>query len=275
MSRSGRRPSKTGYFSISEVAHLLGVSASTLRVWEKAGLVKPQRSEGGYRLFSTADLKRLKRIKFLKSAKHLNVSGVLHVLSHDGSAHSAPAAKSTPSAVAIGEKLRELRLQQGMTLKEVAEHAGLSVGFLSSLERSLTNASIATLQKLAKLYRTNFLTFFDGSDQGTKLIRPSERKVLEAQPGTRIEQLALGQVMMESQLWRISPGSSSGGAYSHEGEEFIYVLKGSFDIWLDEAEHYSLRPGDCLYFSSTLPHRWVNSGKTETHLLWVNTPPTF
>ena len=275
MSRSRRRPGKTGYFNISEVARLLGVSPSTLRVWEKAGLVKPRRSEGGYRLFSTDDLKRLKRIKFLKSAKHLNVSGVRHVLSHDGSGHSAPAAKSTSPSAAIGEKLRELRLQQGMTLKEVAEHAGLSAGFLSSLERSLTNASIVTLQKLAKLYRTNFLSFFDGSDQGTKLVRPAERKVLEAQPGTRIEQLALGQVMMESQLWRISPGSSSGGAYSHEGEEFIYVLKGSFDIWLDEAEHYSLRPGDCLYFPSSLPHRWVNSGKTETHLLWVNTPPTF
>lgn len=275
MKRPGRRLSRTGYFNISEVARLLGVSPSTLRLWEKVGLITPERSDGRYRLFTAEDIRRLKKIKFLKSAKHLNVGGVLHVLSQDGSAHPAAAAKSVTTSEAIGEKLRELRLRQNMTLKDVAERTGLSVGFLSSLERSQTNASIATLQKLAKLYNTNFLSFFDDSEPASKVVRPAERKVLETQPGTRIELLALGQMMMETQLWRIAPGASSGGAYSHEGEEFIYVLQGKFEIWLDEVEHYLLRAGDSLYFPSTQSHRWVNPGKTETKLLWVNTPPTF
>ena len=78
-----------------------------------------------------------------------------------------------------------------------------------------------------------------------------------------------------AKFWRVAPGASSGGAYSHEGEELIYVLQGRFEVWLEEVEHYVLRPGDCLYFSSTQPHRWLNPGKTETRLLWVNTPPTF
>lgn len=256
---------------------MVEVSPSTLRTWEKIGLVHPQRSDGKYRLFTLQDIKLLKRIKFLMSTKHLNASGVLHVLSQNGSEHTLASANSPApaSSKSIGQALRNHRSKQEMTLEKVAERTGLSVGFLSSLERSQTNASIATLQKLAKLYKTNFVSFFEDSEQASKLVRPAERKVLEAQPGTHIEMLALGQTMMESQLWRIAPGATSGGAYHHEGEEFIYVLQGRFEIWLDEIEHYLLLPGDSFYFLSTQSHRWTNPGKTETKLLWINTPPTF
>ncbi len=275
MKKPDKKLSRTGYFTISEVARILGVSPSTLRMWEKVELIAPQRSDGGYRLFTSDDVKRLQKIKFLKSAKQLNVGGVRHVLSQDGQDEHSAVAKSVFQSNVIGEKLRELRLRQRLKLKDVAERAGLSIGFLSLLERSQTNASIATLQKLAKLYDTTFLSFFGDSEPPSKVVRAAERKVLEAQPGTHIELLALGHTMMETQLWRIAPRASSGGAYNHEGEEFIYVLKGAFEIWLDEVGHYILTRGDSLYFPSTQAHRWVNPGKTETTLLWVNTPPTF
>ena len=280
MKPQGKRPSKTAHFNISEVARMLDVSSSTLRLWERMGLVTPQRSDGGYRRFTLDDVKRLKQIKFLKSERNINASGVLHVLSQKGPppGHTAPPrspSSSSSSSKTIGPVLRDLRKQQGMTLQDVATRAGLSVGFLSSLERSQTNASIATLQKLAKLYHTNFLSFFDDSEHASKLVRPAERKVLETESGARIELLALGQTMMETQFWRVAPGASSGGAYDHEGEEFIYVIQGRFEIWLDETEHYLLRPGDSLYFPSTQSHRWLNPGKTEAQLLWINTPPTF
>lgn len=279
-SRNTRKPaSRTGHFNISEVARLLGVSPSTLRLWERAGLVTPQRSDGKYRLFTPDDVKRLKRIKFLKSAKNLNVGGVKHVLAQEGAngvaSPAAPTAKTAASPASIGIKLRALRTARGLTLKDAAAAAGISAGFLSSLERSQVDASIATLQKLARAYDTNFLSFFDDSETPSKLVRPAERKILETQPGTFIELLALGHTMMESQLWRIAPGTSSGGSYHHEGEEFIYVLRGRFEVWLDETEHYVLRPGDSLYFSSAQAHRWLNPGKTEAALLWINTPPTF
>jgi transcriptional regulator with XRE-family HTH domain len=247
-------------------------------MWEKVGLVSPERSNGGYRIFTLDDIKRLRQVKFLKSSKHLNANGVLHVLAQQKSAHptvAAPSRRTQKSLNNLGKKLRNLRLHQRMTLEHVADRTGLSAGFLSSLERSQTNASIVTLQKLAKFYHTNILSFFDDSGQRQKLVRPKERKVLETQPGTRIELLALGHTMMECQLFRIAPGASSGGAYSHEGEELIYMIKGQFEIWLDDVEHYVLHPGDSLYFSSTQSHHWVNPGRMETELLWINTPPTF
>src|SRR5438034_5176683 len=90
-----------------------------------------------------------------------------------------------------------------------------------------------------------------------------------------MELLAWGNTAMEPHLFRIKPGGGSGESYSHEGEEFLHVLRGNFEIWLDAKEHYHLKPGDSLYFESSTPHRWKNPGRTETWLLSINTPPTF
>lgn len=278
MKRAKKTPKETGYFNISEVAEILHVSPSTLRMWEKIGLVTPSRSDSQYRLYTPDDIKRLKRVKFLKTTKHVNANGVLHLLSDGNALRSANSQKKTKASSPVetlAQKLRQLRQNQNLTLEKAAGETGLSVGFLSSLERSQTNASIATLQKLARLYNTNFLSFFDESDTAAKLVRGGERKVLDTRSGVRIELLDNGRRMMETQLWYVEPGASSGGAYEHEGEEFIFMLQGKFEIWLDEIEHYLLKVGDSLYFPSSQPHRWINPGHTVAKLLWVNTPPTF
>ena len=105
-------------------------------------------------------------------------------------------------------------------------------------------------------------------------MRPERRKVLEAGPGVRMELLAWGNTVMEPHLFRIAPQSGSGDPYTHDGEEFLYVLRGDLHIALDD-EEYKLKPGDSFYFQSNTPHRWKNPGKTETWVLWINTPPTF
>jgi quercetin dioxygenase-like cupin family protein len=171
--------------------------------------------------------------------------------------------------------LARLRHQQSLTLSAMARKSGLSVSFLSALERGQANASIATLQKLAHLYKTNILSLFGGQEEAGRLVRPQERKVLQPHPGVKMELLAFGNRAMEPHLFRIAPGASSGGSYHHEGEEFIYVLQGVLEIWLDEVERYTLEAGDSLYFESSQAHRWRSLSEKETVLLWINTPPTF
>jgi quercetin dioxygenase-like cupin family protein len=136
-------------------------------------------------------------------------------------------------------------------------------------------SSIATLRRIARFYHTNILSLFETAGDNPRLVRPNQRKVLETTPGVRMELLAWGNTAMEPHLFRIKPGGGSGASYSHEGEEFLHVLRGNFEIWLDAKEHYHLKPGDSLYFESSTPHRWKNPGRTETWLLWINTPPTF
>src|SRR6267143_2047893 len=165
--------------------------------------------------------------------------------------------------------------RRGLSLAQVARATGVSVGFLSALERGQMRSSIATLRRIARFYHTNILSLFETAGDNPRLVRPNQRKVLETTPGVRMELLAWGNTAMEPHLFRIKPGGGSGASYSHEGEEFLHVLRGNFEIWLDAKEHYHLKPGDSLYFESSTPHRWKNPGRTETWLLWINTPPTF
>ena len=112
------------------------------------------------------------------------------------------------------------------------------------------------------------------TETNTRLVRPTKRKVLEAGPGVRMELLAWGNTVMEPHLFRIKPQAGSGESYAHEGEEFLFVLRGELEIALAD-EEYHLKRGDSFYFESATPHRWKNPGRSETWLLWVNTPPTF
>lgn len=258
------------YLKIGDVARKIGVSPSVIRSWESLGLARPHRTQSKYRLYSAEDVKLLKRVRFLRKARGLNAVAIVQLLKRDGKVH--PVADG--SAGAIGGHLRRLRSKRRLSLAQVAEAVGISVGFLSALERSQMSGSVGTLRKLARFYKTNILDFFDASENGTHQVRPAERKVLEVGAGVRMELLAWGDTVMEPHLFRIAPEAGSGDPYTHEGEEFIYVLRGELEITL-EGEQFRLKPGDSFYFESATPHRWKNPGRKETLVLWVNTPPTF
>jgi transcriptional regulator with XRE-family HTH domain len=255
---------------ISEVARRVGISSSALRAWEALGLVSPQRTESRYRLYNEADVRLLQRAIFLRRSRGLNPAAIVHVLMRQGVV-SAP----TQTPQVPGKRFRRLRTRRGLSLAQVARATGVSVGFLSALERGQMRSSIATLRRIARFYRTNILSFFEAAGENPRVVRPAQRKILEATPDVRMELLAWGNTAMEPHLFRVKPGGGSGESYSHEGEEFLHVLRGEFEIWLNPKEHYQLKRGDSLYFESTTPHRWRNPGRTETWLLWVNTPPTF
>jgi DNA-binding transcriptional MerR regulator/quercetin dioxygenase-like cupin family protein len=259
------------YFRIGEAARMLGVSASSLRNWEKMGLIIAARSQGQYRLYSRDTLKKLRKIQQLRKKQHVNPAGIAAILQRDNrSPHPAPGKRES-----IGRMLSRLRRKNGHTLAQVGKETGVSVGFLSSLERGYAKPSIATLQKLAKFYDTNVLSFFADKNRSRKLVRRNDRKVLVPNPGVEMELLAFGNRAMEPHLFRIAPGADSGGSYSHEGEEFVHVLEGKLELWIDEVEHYVLQSGDSLYFDSTEAHRWQSLSDKETVVLWVNTPATF
>lgn len=266
MKRTAPKP----YLKIGDVARQVGVSPSVIRSWESLGLTRPRRSASQYRLYTPEDLTLLKRARFLRKVRGLNAQAIVHLLEREGRVRPARDGVSG----AIGVHLRQLRGRRGLSLARVAKAVGISVGFLSALERSHMSASVSTLRKLARFYKTNILGFFDPAESNSRLVSPEKRKVLEAGPGVRMELLAWGNTVMEPHLFRIAPQAGSGESYTHEGEEFLYVLRGDLRISVQN-EEYRLKPGDSFYFESATPHRWSNPGRTETWVLWVNTPPTF
>jgi DNA-binding transcriptional MerR regulator/quercetin dioxygenase-like cupin family protein len=266
MPRSGR----LGLLTVGQTARILGVSPSTLRLWENVGLVVPARSDGRYRLYSPELLKLLKRIKYLRDVKQLNVPGIKQALGRPPTRTNGG-----PALPNLGPKLRKLRQRSGLGIAMAAKMASISTGFLSAVERSHANASVATLQRLAKAYGTTVMELFNLPRQSSRLVRPRDRRVLHTPAGVTMELLSTGTTMLESMLFRVAPGGGSDGAYSHQGEEFIYMLKGTLELWLDELQCYKLQEGDSFWFESALGHRWFNPGREEAVLLWINTPPTF
>jgi len=258
------------YLKIGDVARLVGLSPTVIRMWERLGLTNPRRTAKKYRLYSRQDVALLKRASFLRKVRGMNAPAIVQTLKRDGLVEPA----GDGGAIALGVRLRQLRTKKGVSLATVANSAGISTGFLSALERSQMSASVGTLRELARYYKTNILDFYNTREPNSHVVRPRARKVLEAGPGVRMELLAWGNKVMEPHLFRVAPGAGSGDSYTHVGEEFLFVLKGELQIFL-RGEEYRIKSGDSFYFESAVPHKWMNPGRTETCLLWVNTPPTF
>ena len=267
----GSKRLRAGFLTVGQTARILGVSPSTLRLWENVGLVSPARSDGRFRLYNPELLEVLKRIKYLRDVKKLSVPGIKQELGEQ-----VPRSDSNRDHKAqIGERLRRMRHDLNLGIAEAAKRAKISAGFLSAIELSKANASIATLQRLASVYNSTILDFFDMPHHRVRLIHPDERRVLTTETGVRMELLSVGTKMLECMLFRVPARSGSDGAYSHVGEEFIHMITGELEIWLDEQERHLLRTGDSFWFESNLGHRWFNPSDQEAVLIWINTPPTF
>ena len=258
---------------ISEVTERVGISASMIRAWERVGIVKPVRTESNYRLYCENDVTILQRAVYLRRYRGLNAPAILEQLGKEGRLiRGGP--KDRGELSSLGPMLRRLRIKRGAHLQDVASAAGISVGFLSNIERSQASASVSTIQNLARFYGLNVLDFFDRAENPRPLVRPADRKPLSGGPGVLMELLAWGPIVMEPHLFRIAPGAHSGNSYAHEGQEFVFVLSGRFTLKLQE-ETFELTAGDSLYFESNRAHSFLNPGTKEAKILWINTPPTF
>jgi DNA-binding transcriptional MerR regulator/quercetin dioxygenase-like cupin family protein len=261
------------FLTVGQTARILGISSSTLRLWESVGLVTPARSAGSYRLYAPELLDVLKRIKYLRDVKKLNVPAIREALGKSLPANRGKLSnKATPD---LGSKLRRLRKRRGLTVTHAARQAHISPGFLSAIELSQANPSVATIYRLASAYGTTVLELYELPAQSNRVIRPHNRKNLQTKSGVRMELLSTGTKMLESMLIRVPPGTGSDGAYQHQGEDFLYMLEGTLELWLDEVECHLLEQGDSFWFESNRGHRWFNPANKEAAVLWVNTPPTF
>ena len=177
----------------------------------------------------------------------------------------------------IGDKLRRLRLQRGLTQEELANRCELSKSFISLLERDLTSPSLDTLADLLESLGSDLPTFFREKDE--KLVFGSEDIFVKEDP-----ELMKGMIrwlipsaqknQMEPILVEMGPGGETAEDDPHEGEEFGYVLSGTIRIVLgDRAER--VRKDESFYFRPAAPHKLVNAGKGVCRVLWVSTPPSF
>lgn len=264
---------------IAEAARTLSVSPSTLRLWEQQGLIQPIRTPSGQRLYDRGLLERLKTIAWMRNEKGLNSAAIKHSLDEDAvEGQLIDRTDRADDAIPPGIKLRDMRKRSRQTLDAVARATGSSASQLSTFERTSQGLSITALHAVAKHFDTTIaiLSGQTNSDDTVSLVRNGEWTAWPtSSTGVTVRDLAKGDRQMQCNRFDLAPGASSEGSYQHEGEEFIYVLAGSFQIVLDGDQFYDLHAGDSFYFESKRPHSWRNLAAGQTMLIWINTPATF
>lgn len=175
----------------------------------------------------------------------------------------------------LGAQLKVAREKKGYTLKQLSEVSGLSIGFISQVERGQTDPSLSSLKNLATALDIKLRDLFDSGIAAHILVRRGEGHILKIDAAVQCELLASSLTKtMEPMIKEIAPKGESGLVNAHTGEEFIYVLEGTLEVRLDEAR-YVLHDGDSVYFQANQPHGWKNIGETECRALWVMTPPCY
>ena len=178
----------------------------------------------------------------------------------------------------LGPRIRSLRQARRVTLRALAERAGVTESFLSQVEREVTSPSIASVQRIARALDLGIAELFADEQPQGRVVRRADRRRI-AYPGLNAvdEFLTAGsngrlQVIVST----IEPGGGTGDeAYAHESdEEVVVVLTGILDLWVSD-EHYVLREGDAITFPSRLPHWNVNHGDEPATVLFCVTPPSF
>lgn len=179
--------------------------------------------------------------------------------------------------IEIGNKIRKLRTQKGLTQEELADRCELSKGFISQLENDLTSPSIATLVDILQCLGTNLKEFFDdGDDEQIVFGKEDFFEKTDAELGNKVEWIIPNaqKNMMEPIRVTLEPGGSTYPDQPHEGEEFGYVLSGSILVVIGK-HNFRAKKGEAFYYTPNSEHYIKAYGKTGAVFLWISTPPNF
>lgn len=178
--------------------------------------------------------------------------------------------------ISFGANLRQLRQRKNWTLDDLAERSRLSKPFLSRLESGSRQASISAVLTLAQVFGVSIASMFETQValDPCLIVRKAEEAPREAYGLTFVPLSKAGRDFNLRPIQvTVSPDRKGDQHYSHDGEEWIYVLSGKITLSL-AGEKYDLDAGDAIHFDSRLPHRVLARGKTPPEILLVASPLT-
>ncbi|MDD5293887.1 MAG: XRE family transcriptional regulator [Candidatus Izemoplasmatales bacterium] len=177
----------------------------------------------------------------------------------------------------IGRKVRELRLENGLTQEELADRSELTKGFISQVERGLSTPSITTLQDILEALGSNLADFFAGDDEDVIVFSEDQFfEKIDEEHKLRIQWIVPNaqKYEMEPVLMELKPGGMAYDDDAHAGEEFGYVLEGEVTLKVGKRK-FRVKKGETFYYTSNKIHTLENLSSRKAIVLWVSTPPMF
>ena len=178
----------------------------------------------------------------------------------------------------LGPRIRSLRQARRVTLRQLAERAGVTESFLSQVEREVTSPSIASVQRIARALDLGIAELFADDQPRGRVVRAADRRRISYPGLSAVDEFLTSGTggRLQVILTTLEPGGGTGDEpYTHESdEEVVIVMSGSLELWVAD-EHHLLSEGDAITYSSRLPHRNRNAGDGPAVILFCCTPPSF
>ena len=188
----------------------------------------------------------------------------------------------------IGVAIRSRRQELNMSLRELSKQSGLSIGFLSLVERGRSSPALTSLSNVAKALGVELSSFFPAEEEEQNEAEETKQRVSPLPYVSRANDAAELSIILSQRIYKmlsprvpglvlepifvtVQPGDTIDEPYSHEGEEFAYVLTGELVFIVDGVE-YRLGPGDSVHFRSTVSHAMRNDTDEPVQAIWVLTP---
>ena len=181
------------------------------------------------------------------------------------------------NALALGKRIKELRITNGLTQEELADRCELSKGFISQVESEQTSPSIATLIDILECLGTDIQSFFSEKPEEKIVFTRDDYFEKDAEEeGHRITWIVPNSQKnnMEPIIIELAPGGRSPEDDPHSGEEFGYVLSGSVTVHIGD-KCVKARSGECFYYSPDKEHYLENRTGRPAKVLWISAPPSF
>jgi len=176
----------------------------------------------------------------------------------------------------IAKNIKNFRISKKISLDQLAKLSGLTKGYISKIENSDKAPPLSTLIKIANaLHIDASLLLAEDSeapqDLSLCIVKKNERKEVVSRGtlyGYHYEALAYKKIGKNMEPFIIEPEFNEKAVFSHDGEEFMYVLEGKHEFMYD-GKKYILEEGDSIYFDAILPHIGRSIGEKQAKILAV------
>lgn len=184
---------------------------------------------------------------------------------------------SPAAGIDIAKRLRQLRQERGWTLSEASHEIGLAHSTLSKIERDELSPTLATIQKIAEGLKVDVVDLLSGAPAASGRGR---RSVTRASRGSVTNTVTCANSWLASDLvkkkmlpFHTKVTTDDVSKYQewqfHDGEVFVFVLKGNLVVHSELYEPVELCKGDSIYYDATMGHKWTKTGEEDCEVLWV------